>query len=136
MTVFTSFKNLNFQKKKLVLNTFFLNYYVRLIIWIFPYTKVRKMTRKMCKRHYNDKTELHVLIWAVNVTNRYVFHSTCLTNALTGQILLEQNGYKPKLLIGVINNDEFEAHAWLEYDKKVVLGKSEKEFMPLVDMSS
>lgn len=28
----------------------------------------------------------------------------------------------------------FEAHAWLEYDKEVLFGKSEKEFMPLVDI--
>lgn len=134
MTVFTSFKNLNFQDKKLVLKTLFLNYYVRLVTWIFPFTKVRKITRDMAKRHNDDEIDLQRLIWAVNVTSGYVFHSTCLTNALTGQLLLEQNGYKSKLLIGVINDNEFEAHAWLEYDKKVVLGKSEKEFMPLVDI--
>ncbi|WP_192812698.1 lasso peptide biosynthesis B2 protein [Methanobacterium formicicum] len=129
-----SFKNLNSQDKKLVLKTFFLNYYVRLIVWIFPFQKVREITGNMGKRHNNGKINFHKLIWAVNVTSHFVIRSTCLTNALTGQILLQQHGYKPRLLIGVIYNEEFEAHAWLEYDKKVVLGKSEKDFTPLADI--
>lgn len=134
MTVFSSFINLKWDDKKLILKTFFLNYYVRLIVWLFPFQKVREITTNMGKRQSHSKINFHRLIWAVNATSHFVFHSTCLTNALTGQILLEQHGYKPRLLIGVINNEEFEAHAWLEYDKKVVLGKSEKEFTPLMDI--
>ena len=133
MTVFDRFLSLDFEDKKLLLKIFFLNYYVRLITWILPFPKVRRITQKMGKKHQSKKLDLKRMLWAVNVTSNYVFRSTCLTRALTGQILLEQQGFESTLRIGVMNDGKFEAHAWLEHDKEVVLGQSEKEFMPLVD---
>lgn len=135
MTVFGSFMALKPEDKKLVLKTFFLNYYVRIITWIYPFQKVRKIANDRGKHHKKNQIELSRLIWAVNVTSHYVLRSTCLTKALTAQILAEQFGYNPTLRIGVMKDEEeFEAHAWLEYEGEVVLGDSEKEYVPLVNI--
>lgn len=134
MTVFGSFISLNKEDKKLVLKSFFLNYYVRLITWIFPFQKVRKIVQDKGRHQKRNQIELSRLTWAVNVTSHNVFRSTCLTKALTAQILMEQYGYHPLLRIGVMKDEEFEAHAWLEYEGEVVLGDSEKEYVPLVDL--
>ena len=39
-----------------------------------------------------------------------------------------------KIGVGKDINGEFEAHAWLEYAGKVVVGESEKEYVPLTDL--
>lgn len=134
MTVFSSFIALKSADKRLILKTFFLNYYMRLITWILPFKKVRKISRDMGKNRTKDQIDISRLLWAVNVTSSYVFKSTCLTRALTAQILLEQQGYHSVLRIGVIKDEEFEAHAWLEYKGEVVLGESEKKYVPLVEI--
>lgn len=75
------------------------------------------------------------LIWAVQVSSHYVPRTTCLTNALTGHSLLSQYGYPSLVKIGVgkSSEGEFEAHAWLEYEGKVVIGESEEEYVPIYD---
>lgn len=134
MTVFGSFISLETEDQWLVLKTFLLNYYIRLILWILPFKRVQKIAQNMGKKTNKISADVSHLMWAVNISSHYVFRSTCLTRALTGQILLDQHGYESKLRIGVLNDGKFEAHAWLEHDKEVVLGKSEREFMLLADI--
>jgi hypothetical protein len=134
MTVFGNFMALKSADKRLILKTFFLNYYMRLILWTFPFQKVHKIACKMGIKHKKDHIEISRLMWAVNATSHYVFKSTCLTKAITSQILLDQYGYVSILRIGVINESEFEAHAWVECEGDVVMGKSEKEYMLLMDI--
>jgi hypothetical protein len=134
MTVFGSFINLKLEDKNLILRTFFLNYYVRLILWIFPFQRVQIMTQKMSKNTKKLSIDVSRLMWAVNVTSRYVFRSTCLTKALTAQIILDQYGHQSNLRIGVTKGEKFEAHAWVEFDGDVVMGKSENKYVPLVNM--
>ena len=134
MTVFGSFIALKSEDKLLVLKTFFLNYYIRLILWIFPFRRVHKIVQKKGKSKKNNHLNISRLMWAVNITSNYVFKATCLTKALTAQILLEQHGYSSVLRIGVNKEGEFEAHAWVEYEGDVVMGDSEKEYVPLVDI--
>jgi hypothetical protein len=88
----------------------------------------------------NNKTKnnipVHKLIWAVQTISNYIPQATCLTKALTAQKLLKKYGYSSQIKIGVGKNinGEFEAHAWVEYDGKVVVGESEKEYVPLIDL--
>lgn len=134
MTVLGSFISLKSQDKKLVLKAFFLNYYVRFITWIFPFKRAYRIAQKMGQNYSKTPIELYKLTWAVNVTGNYVFRSTCLTKAITAQILLEKHGHHPKVHIGVMKCEEFEAHAWVEISGEVVLGESEKDFIKLVDL--
>lgn len=50
--------------------------------------------------------------------------STCLSQALAGQILFARHGRKTSLHLGVCNSADagFEAHAWLCLDGAIVLG--------------
>jgi hypothetical protein len=53
-------------------------------------------------------------------------NSTCLVRALAASRLLAQNGYKSTLHIGVKRTDGvFEAHAWVEYDGRVIIDNGE-----------
>jgi hypothetical protein len=59
---------------------------------------------------------------------------TCLNQALAAQMLLAQRGYPALLHIGVAKGKEgqFQAHAWVESEGKVVIGGSGPEcFTPL-----
>jgi hypothetical protein len=59
----------------------------------------------------------------ITAAGKLVPYSTCLSKALVGQILFAANGYETSLHIGVSKNHraEFEAHAWLLLDKKIIL---------------
>lgn len=89
------------------------------------------------------------LCYAVRLASRYVPKSTCLVQALAAKKLLAGRGYDARLSIGVSLNpfadsqetnaqeislqeaipqeiqadtNEFKAHAWLEFEGKVILG--------------
>ena len=67
------------------------------------------------------------IVWAVVVASRYVPKSTCLTQALTAQVLLAQRGFPAQLHIGVAKQGEdkpLEAHAWVESEGRIVIGGS------------
>jgi hypothetical protein len=59
----------------------------------------------------------------------------CLARALTAQILLNRQGYLPKLCIGVSKgqNGKLQAHAWIECQGQVVIGNLSNlsDFVPL-----
>ena len=134
MTVFGSFISLKLDEKRLILQTFFLNYYIRLILWIYSFQRVQKIAKNKGKHSKHDSISVSRLMWAVNASSHYVFRSTCLTKALTAQILLEQYGYESTLKVGVFRDEEFEAHAWVEHEGEVVMGASEKEYVPILDI--
>lgn len=52
----------------------------------------------------------------------YVPKATCLVQALAAQLLLTRHGHMADLQIGVSQAKGFEAHAWLEFEGRVVLG--------------
>lgn len=61
--------------------------------------------------------------WAVQVVDWLlpVSHS-CLMRAIACETLLAANGYAARIHLGVANDEEFSAHAWVEYDDEVVTG--------------
>ena len=65
------------------------------------------------------------IVWLVNVSSRYTpGGAKCLARALTTQILLTRQGYLPDLRIGVTKAaGNLEAHAWVEYQGRVVIGQ-------------
>ena len=74
---------------------------------------------------------------AVQLASRVVPGSTCLTRALTTQLILARMGRRSLLRIGVTRGEEgsFEAHAWVEAGGHVVVGRKEHaRFVPLPDL--
>lgn len=68
--------------------------------------------------------ELRELNWAVTRAARMVPQASCLTQALTMQILLGRRGYASRMHIGVAKNESggFQAHAWVECGGRIVVG--------------
>jgi Transglutaminase-like superfamily len=65
------------------------------------------------------------IVWGVEVSTQLSpGGAKCLARALTVHTLMQRQGYDPKLQIGVIKNplEELKAHAWVEYQGKVVIG--------------
>ena len=62
--------------------------------------------------------------WALSRGARLVPVATCLTQALSMQVLLGRAGYPSRLFLGVKKNDKggFEAHAWVECGDCIVIG--------------
>ena len=76
--------------------------------------------------------------WAVALVSRWVPKATCLTQAFAAQILLTRQGYPASLRIGVAKGEggQFEAHAWVETQGRVVLGGPQlARFTPLPTLS-
>ncbi len=64
------------------------------------------------------------LVRIVGIASRYVPKATCLTQALTVQLLLKQSGRQASLYIGVngVERGYLNAHAWVESRGKVITG--------------
>ncbi|OYX47287.1 MAG: hypothetical protein B7Y87_01455 [Sphingomonadales bacterium 32-64-22] len=82
----------------------------------------------------------YVLAWAVKHTARIVPFAHCLTQALSLQYLLGQQGMTSTIRVGVqlTGNGKVGAHAWLLHDGVVLLGGSESElaaFTKMVDLT-
>ncbi len=64
---------------------------------------------------------------------RFVPAATCLTQALGVYILLTRAGYRPQLQVGVARDarGQFAAHAWVELERRVIIGGSVRHYRPL-----
>lgn len=133
MGIINSFITLDKEDKYLIIKTLILGYRIRFMTWIYSFPKLQEKINKM-----GDKKGLELgvyrIIWAVQATSPYIVRSTCLTKAFTAQVLLSLNNCSSTLRIGVKKESDFEAHAWLELDGVVVLGKSEREYAYLTDL--
>ena len=77
--------------------------------------------------HSNSLEEQKVkqIIWAVERSTKFMpGGAKCLAKALTTQVLMERRGLICEFKIGVAKNqqDELEAHAWIERDGQVIMG--------------
>ena len=136
MNIIYSFLKLSFEDKHILIKSFFLLWIIRIMLWILPFSVIQKVIGKfIIVSGESHDIPLKKLTWAVAVMSRYVPKATCLTRALAAQILLTGQNYRSNLKIGVSKAEgNFEAHAWLESDNKIVLGESETEFVPILDI--
>lgn len=136
MGIIRSFLKLSFDDKSILIKSFLLLWIVRIMLWILPFSVIQKILSRFTVISGESHTiPLEKLTWAVAVMSRYVPKATCLTRALTGQILLAGENYKSNIKIGVSKGEgNFEAHAWLESDNKIVLGESEVEFTSIFNI--
>jgi hypothetical protein len=104
------------------------------MLYLLPFSMVRKFSVKISRP--GGDCDMVDLVWAVNVAGEYVPWSTCLSRAMAAQILFSRHNYPSKLKIGVIKEDEFEAHAWVEVDDEVVVGESKRDYVPILDLNS
>lgn len=94
--------------------------------------------RRAYQDHKKADIPLPQVCKLIHVAAGLVPLSTCLSNALAGQLLFAANHYPTTLHIGVRNSadSDFEAHAWLSLNGEVLMGgrpdlDSYKEFPAL-----
>ena len=133
----TKFFALPHRDRLLLVTTFGVLVFVRLTLSFLPFRVVRQIPTRLQTpwlRYIAGNPER--LIWAVTATARHVPGATCLTQALTAQMLYGSQGISAITRFGVLRGESgrLEAHAWLEAGGKIVLGASEPgKFTPLTE---
>ena len=107
----------------------------RSLVWV-PVTRValkvcpwqvvsRAFDRQGVREQQPDLRRAKAAVWAVEaVSTRVLRDRPCLTQALVARRFLRQCGVDALLKIGVARDEggEFQAHAWLEYEGRIVIG--------------
>lgn len=101
---------------------------VRFGLWVLPFKRLQSVlrltSRRSNERQQGDPDKRRRIIWAVRVVGqRLLGDRPCLPKALAAQWLLRRSGQDPVLRIGVDKSaGDFRAHAWLEWEGRVILG--------------
>jgi hypothetical protein len=132
-----SFFKLSADRKILFIQSLVLIIFIRFSLSLLPFPKVKSILNKFSVVN-NDikKTKtLEDIVWSVGAASNYVPRATCLTKAIAAQIQLSRYNYRSSLKVGVNKSEEFEAHAWIEIEDKVVLGESETDYIPIWELN-
>lgn len=120
---------LPYQKKKLLGQSLITVSAIRLSLWIFPFKVLNRWLCAFAATESDDRvTEWNVIdsvTAAVQLCSRCVPYASCLTQALAARTLLGLRGQNSQLKIGVGRDEDgkFMAHAWVEIDGKIIIGK-------------
>ena len=98
----------------------------RLGLKLLPFRILRRLVESLSRPTAwlpaTDRFSTARIVWAVELVSRYV-PATCLSRALSAQVLLARRGYPVVLHVGAVKEGErFLAHAWLESEGQVVIG--------------
>src|SRR5919205_2137212 len=104
---------------------------IKVGMWLLPFrTLHRLLTRAVgasARSQQADHTSAERVAWAVDMASRHTPGlKTCLVRSLAAQALLARGGHPALLHIGVVRGErgQFQAHAWVESEGKVVIGGS------------
>ena len=105
-------------RRRVLLEAALLMCCIRAALALVPLGIVRRALAALARaRAPNGAASDAAVLWAVDTAARHLRAvGTCLTRALTGQVLLERRGFPAVVRIGVMRTAEgaFRAHAWLE----------------------
>jgi hypothetical protein len=135
MSKINTFFKLSSYRKSLFIKSLILIIFIRLSLSLLSFSRVQNISKRF-SRPINDQKEtitIKDIVWSVQSVSAYVPRATCLTQAITAQILLSRHNQPSKLKIGVMKDEEFEAHAWLEIDDKIVLGETGNKYIPILE---
>ena len=102
---------------------------IRIGLWALPSSRIIAYTRALAASSPSSASdggpELDAVIGAVRRVCRFVPRATCLTQALAALLLLHRYGHDAQLRLGVRAADgRLRAHAWLERERKIILGEA------------
>ena len=119
------FLTLSFYQKRLLLCSWIVASAIRIGLYILPYRWLYRLPNLIEGEKRKTSTDIEQIIWAIRTSCRFVPKATCLTQAITAAIMLNYNGHRSNVVLGVVSNssDSFEAHAWVESDGKIIVGK-------------
>jgi hypothetical protein len=128
MSRLNKFLRLSFTEKILLVRIWVLLAITRSGLSLLPFTTLRKVLIVLSPliARGGEAWSEDLLVWAVGAASRFVPRATCLTQALTIQLVLKQSGRPASLHIGVngVEGDHLDAHAWVESQGRVLFGGS------------
>lgn len=101
---------------------------IRVGLWVVPFRTLHRLLAHVSRGPVAPASSsagaVDRITWAVGLASHYIPRATCLTQALATQVLLRRYGHTCKLHIGVARGSDarLEAHAWVEYAGRVVIG--------------
>ncbi len=128
------FVSLPRSEKMTVLKAFFMVLRVRVCLWFFPSYSVKNRllaaNGEKVKGRAADWAAVERTVASVERCSQYIPRATCLTKALSVFLLLQNMGQASNVRIGVEKDQHgrFRAHAWVEVEERIVIGK-----VPLLD---
>ncbi|MEM7554522.1 MAG: lasso peptide biosynthesis B2 protein [Cyanobacteria bacterium P01_A01_bin.84] len=138
--------DLSSTERNFLLKTLILMAFIRLGLRFLKFQNLLKLLKKISQLQKNSSERMskdtvkhtvtvRKIIWAVNVVTRYMPGVKCLARALTTHVLMKRYGHTSNLQIGVAKAESgnLEAHAWIEYQEKIVIGNLSdiSRFIPL-----
>lgn len=128
MSTLSKFAVLPWREKWLYLNTAFWLLAVKVGLYLLPFERLRSWLARFDQPDGKpaDMEEMRAIIQAIEQISQWLapLRINCLPRALVGHRLLVRKGFDVQLKIGVLKNprDQLAAHAWLEYQGRVILG--------------
>lgn len=128
MDLLRKFTVLPSREKRCLLRAFFMLFYCRILLKTSALqtilTSVYKRSENVQLKGVDSPIAPERISRLIVAASRFVPAATCLPQALVGKILFAENGYITQLHIGVYKDcdSQFEAHAWLSLNDKVILG--------------
>ena len=119
-----------YEEKKLIAQAMFWVIFFRACLSLLPYKLLRKFAPFDNQNHGDDvEVDWDVVrnvVRSVRVCSRYIPSASCLTQALATRSILLSKGQTCYLKIGVGRDDDdnFIAHAWIESNGRIIIGKS------------
>lgn len=102
---------------------------IRVGLWLFSFQRFNSwlsyFDSSVAGSGLTDWNTVKGVVSSVKSCSRYVPYATCLTQALATRRLLEMKGQRSELKIGVKKDEDgkFAAHAWIEIDGRIIIGK-------------
>ncbi len=129
MSRLLKFVKLPTAEKILFIETFLFVPAVRIALWLIPFAVLQRGFSKFLASEAEtsepDWSQIKKIVRAVRFVSRFIPFASCLTQAVAALLLVKLNGQEAELKLGVAknNNADFEAHAWLEKNGQIIIGK-------------
>ena len=129
MKRFRSFFNLPVTEKALLIESLILVASIGLALRIVPFRFFRKIIAARLNEKERKKSvdwkKINPIVRSVRSASRFVPLANCLPQALAAMFLIKSAGQSANLKIGVAKdeNQHFKAHAWLEINGRIIIGK-------------
>lgn len=104
----------------------------RIGLWCLPFRWMnrwidRESFARRSRRVRSSSESVERIVWAIEIASRAI-PASCLAQAMAGTILLARRGYSASLHLGVMrgSQESLGAHAWVECEGQVVLGRNDR----------
>jgi hypothetical protein len=116
-------------EKVLLVEAFLLVAAVGLVLRLVPFRFLKKSLSKRLSAKIEeapaDWLQINKIVRSVKLSSRFVPFATCLAQSLAALLLIKLKGQHSVLKIGVTKDEKqhFKAHAWLETNGRIIIGK-------------